>query len=144
MSILNYTTQIKALKTVGEIQTMLAEAGAQAVLTEYDGGDVSALSFRLEHNGQLISFRLPVRTEEIYVVLQNDPDIPRKLKTLEQATRVAWRIIKVWTAAQLALIEAEQADMVQAFLPYVQDSKGQTLYERLEQTDFKLLEHGGD
>lgn len=140
MPIANYTTSIKAEKTVGEIQGMLARAGASAVLFDFDGAEVSAISFRLLHEDVMVSFRLPANIKSIYVVLQNDPDVPRRLRTMEQASRVAWRIIKDWLRAQLAIVEAEQAEMVEVFLPYAQNPEtGQTLFRMLEAGGFKQL-----
>ena len=141
MPILNYTTSIKAEKTLGEIQAMLGRAGAQAVMCEYDDGVVCALSFRIEHNSHPISFRMPANINNIYVILQRDSNVPRKLRTMDQAARVAWRVIKVWIEAQLALIEAEQAEMIQVFLPYAQDATGETLYSALASSQFKQLTH---
>ena len=140
MPIANYTTSIKAEKTVGEIQGMLARAGACAVLFDFEGNEVSAISFRLMHNDVMISFRLPANIHNIYVVLQNDRDIPRRLRTMEQASRVAWRIIKDWLRAQLAIVESEQAEMVEVFLPYAQNpATGETLFKQLETGGFKML-----
>ena len=140
MPIANYTTSIKTEKTVGEIQGMLARAGASAVLFDFNDGDVSAISFRLMHDGIQVSFRLPANIDNIYVVLQNDPDIPRRLRTTEQAARVAWRIIKDWLRAQLAIVESEQAEMVEVFLPYAQNpTTGKTLFQQLEASGFKML-----
>lgn len=49
---------------------------------------------------------------------------------LQQAERVAWRIIKDWIEAQMAIIEAQLASMDEVFFPYMLDSAGQkTLYE---------------
>lgn len=140
MPIANYTTTIKTEKTVGEIQGMLARSGATAVLFDFKDSEVSAISFRLIHNGVEVSFRLPANIDSIYVVLQNDPDIPRRLRTMEQAARVAWRIIKDWLRAQLAIVEAQQAEMIEVFLPYAQNPKtGKTLFKQLEATGFKAL-----
>lgn len=143
MPILNYTTKIDTAKTIAEIQAKLVVAGAEAVLTEYKDGIVNAVSFRMQHKGALISFRLPARIMPILLILRDDPNVPRKLKTCEQAARVSWRIVKVWIEAQLALVEAEQAEMVQVFLPYAQDATGKTVYERLADSGFKMLGHDG-
>ena len=60
MALLNYTTSISAEKTVSEIQSALAKAGARAVLHEYDGfGHIAALSFRIQTQFGEIAFRLP-------------------------------------------------------------------------------------
>lgn len=143
MPILNYTTSIKVEKTVGEIQEKLARAGARAVMTEYDDEHVvSAVSFRMLHMNIVVSFRLPAQIDKIYVILQRDDNVPRRLKSREQASRVAWRIIKDWIEAQLAIVEAEQAEMVEVFLPYAQNpATGQTLFEQLAGSEFKLLEY---
>ncbi len=142
MPILNYTTSIKVEKTVGEIQAALAQAGAKAVLFEFDGPVVTAISFRIKYEDEMVSFRLPSNIDNIYVVLQNDPNVPRRLRTPEQASRVAWRIIKTWLLAQLALVEAEQAEMVQVFLPYAQHpATGQTVFESMQDGGFKRLTH---
>jgi hypothetical protein len=143
MPILNYTTSIAVEKTTGEIQAKLAKAGAQAVMTEYDSDQVlSAVSFRMLCNSIMINFRLPAQIDRIYVLLQRDDKVPRKLKTRAQASRVAWRIIKDWIEAQLAIVEAEQAEMVEVFLPYAQNpTTGKTLYEQLSNDQFGLLEY---
>lgn len=143
MAILNYTTSIAAEKTLGEIQGKLAKAGAQAVMVEYDDeGVTSAVSFRMLCRDVMVSFRLPAQIDRIYVLLQRDKKVPRKLTSREQAARVAWRIIKDWIEAQLAIVEAEQAEMVEVFLPYAQNPHtGQTMYEQLAHDQFALLEH---
>ena len=143
MPILNYTTSIAVEKTTSEIQGKLSKAGAQAVLTEYDNEQVlSSIAFRMMCSGIVVSFRLPAQIDRIYVLLQNDNAVPRRLKTREQAARVAWRIIKDWIEAQLAIVEAEQAEMVEVFLPYAQNpTTGATLFEQLSNEKFALLEY---
>ncbi|NKI17395.1 hypothetical protein HCU74_08195 [Spongiibacter sp. KMU-166] len=143
MPILNYTTSIAVEKTTSEIQGKLARAGAQAVMTEYDDEQVlCALSFRILCNGIMVSFRLPAQIDRIYMLLQRDDKAPRKLKTRDQAARVAWRIIKDWIEAQLAIVEAEQAEMVEVFLPYAQNpATGKTLFEQLSNDQFALLDY---
>ena len=144
MAILNYTTQIAAEKTVSEIQSMLAKAKAVAVLTEYDAGVLSAVSFRINSDHGLLSFRLPANIQNIYQVIVRDNRITPRLRTKEQASRVAWRIMKDWLAAQLAIIEAGMVDITQVFLPYMQSADGRTLYEALEARGFNttpLLEN---
>lgn len=135
--ILNYTTQIAAEKTVAEIQSMLAKAKAQAVLTEYDTtGVLTAVSFRLNTVNGLASFRLPARVDNIHKVLQRGR-LAARMKTREQAARVAWRILKDWLAAQLALVSAEMADVIEVFLPYMQGKNGVTLYEAMQVSRFE-------
>ena len=136
MAILNYTTAISTEKTASEIQKKLAVAGAKAVLSEYDNdGVMYAMSFRI---GEL-TFLLPINIDGVHAVLRENQKIPKKLRSREQAARVAWRIIKNWIEAQIAIIEAGQAELPQVFLAYAQDRKGKTVYETLKQNKFKLL-----
>lgn len=140
MTILNYTTKISTEKTCGEIQKMLAGAGAQAIMHEYDDdGVLIRLSFKIECHGVLLAFLLPANVDKIYTILQTSRRVSRRDKTRDQAARVAWRIIKDWIAAQLAIVEAEQAEMAEVFLPYVQDASGQTFYKTILDSGFKRL-----
>ena len=139
MPILNYTTSISAEKTVSEIQCMLAKAKAKAVMSEYDtDGVIVALSFRVDTPFGLLTYRLPANVQKIYQVLIRERVTP-KLRTQEQASRVAWRIVKDWTEAQLALVRAEMVDFEQVFLPYAQCPNGETIYEQLKTRKFEGL-----
>ena len=84
-------------------------------------------------------FTLPCNVEGVLRVLKRQSKVPRSACTMAQAQRVAWRIIKDWCAAQLAIIEAGQATMAEVFLPYLQTPTGQTLYQALETGNLKLL-----
>lgn len=140
MAILKYTTSIEVEKTAHEIQSILAKAGANAVLCEYKNEVPESISFRIASaHGNILSFRLPARVEGCYNKMI-EQGVPKKLQTHEQAARVSWRILKHWVEGQLAFIEAEQAELAELFLPYVQDPvSGKTMYETLKQNDFKLL-----
>ena len=54
----------------------------------------------------------------------------------KQAERIAWRNVKDWIAAQLALVETEQAAMEQVFLPYLLDQENRTLSQRIAESNF--------
>jgi len=137
VSILNYTTKVSADKTIAEIRRLLVKAKASAILTEYGPeGYPAAISFRILTEFGLLTFRLPADVQKIYQVIVRDLGIPRRMRTREQAARVAWRIIKDWTAAQLALLESGLVDTTQLFLPYVQDASGHTLYENIRTRRF--------
>jgi hypothetical protein len=145
MSLLNYTTKIDAFKTISEIQKLLAQAGASAVMTEYDqNGYIIALSFKIRMDDQEISFRLPTDWRPVLQVLENDRHVPRKLATQEQALRVAWRITKDWIEAQVAFIQTTMVTTAQVFLPYAVTSNGQSLYEYIGQNTALLLSDGRD
>lgn len=129
MAILKYTTEVSAEKTCMEIQSMLAKAGADAIMLEYDSGIVSGITFRIATIGGPVSFTLPCENGRILGLLCKQRVAP-KYRTKEQAARVGWRIIKHWIEAQLAFIETGQVTLDQAFLAYARTSNGQTVYER--------------
>lgn len=144
MAILNYTTTITTEKTAAEIQKKLAQAKAQAVLCEYDDEAVMcAMSFRIMTPHGMIFFRLPANTQGVFKSLKADKNVPKRLKTSEQAARVAWRILKDWIEAQLAIVDAEMADLTEVFLPYAQDNQGRTMYQAIADSGFKQLTHQG-
>ena len=136
MPILNYTTSIAPEKTALEIQKKLVSAGAKAFMTNYDeDGIMVALTFQIKN----LYFRLPINIDGVYQTMQEDRKVPRGKKTYEQASRVAWRIIKVWIDAQVAIIQAGQADLEQVFLPYAQNQNGKTVYETIKENGFKQI-----
>ncbi|KKL17092.1 hypothetical protein LCGC14_2488990, partial [marine sediment metagenome] len=90
----------------------------------------------------LMPFALPVNPEAVLKVLEGQGVAPR-YANLEQARRIAWRIIKDWVEAQLALIATEMVTLEQVFLPYLKVNQGQTLYDYLlESGRFKALQAG--
>ena len=129
MAIIKYTTEIDARKTVGEVNGILASNGAKAVLVEYDQGRPVALAFKLDTSRGEMGYRLPANPHAILRILERDR-VDRRYRNLDQATRVAWRIIKDWVASQAALAESEMVEMEEIFLPYLLLSDKQTVFER--------------
>jgi hypothetical protein len=54
--------------------------------------------------------------------------------------RVAWRVIKDWMEAQLALVEIRMVTIPQVFLPWAIMRDGRTLAEHVETNPTFLLE----
>lgn len=140
MAIKNYTTTINANKTIGEIQELLSKHGATAIMTEYSNGNVTGLSFKIMTPRGEMGVRLPANTDRVLQVLRNQRKKNNNVKdTMEQATKTAWRIIKDWIDAQMAILETEMVEMEQIFLPYIINNKGQTVYEVFENNTQLLL-----
>ncbi len=130
MPLLNYTTKISTDKTVGEVQRLLAKAGARAVLSEYDDqGNVTSVCFKMLVNNAEIGFRLPIEPNKVLAILKTRRGVEPRYKAEEHARRVAWRIVKDWIEAQLAIIETQMVKPGQVFLPYAITPTGETLYE---------------
>ena len=148
MALLNYTTTIEAIKTVGEIQGILAGHGAKSILIDYaDDGQVEALSFKILTPQGNIGIRLPIDPDAVLKVLTEQNRlgrVPRRYVNRPQAIRIAWRIVKDWVAAQMAILETEMVKMEQIFLPYVITGGGRTLYEVMVDHHFQLGTGEGD
>lgn len=149
----NYTTKINAAQTVAEMQALLAKHGARRIAVEYDHHGVpSSIDFSLETPHGQRNFSLPAEVSRMEKLLLRE-DREGRLKTgsasvrtsRAQAERVAWRVMKTWLEAQLALVAAEMADIDQALLAYLQLSPGgKTLYEAYRESDEALSLPAGD
>lgn len=140
MAILNYTTTIDAFKTVSEIEYILMKHKAKSIMKNYKGESITGLSFLIDTGMQQIPVRLPVKVDECLEVLKREKENGTKniKATKEQAERVAWRILKDWVEAQMALLDIEMVRFEEIFLPYIETNSGQTIYERLEEKQFLL------
>lgn len=141
MAILNYTTTVDAFKTVSEIEYILMKHRARSIMKNYEGEAITGLSFLIDTGVQQIPVRMPVKVDECLKVLKKEKrENPRKQirDTREQAERVAWRILKDWIEAQMALLDIEMVRFEEIFLPYIEVPGGQTIYERLEEKQFLL------
>lgn len=139
-----YTTQIEPAKTIAEIEKELVKHGAKSILSNYDdAGKIESLSFSIDTPKRQIAFRLPCDPRPVQKVLERqyrEGKIPRKFAEDEhQALRVAWRIVKYWVDAQMALLEARMVKMEQIFLPYAIMRSGRTLFEDMKEKSFRLL-----
>lgn len=139
MAIKNYSTTIDAKKTVGEIQEILAAHGAKSVMLNY-GADKQpcAILFVAETPIGDRMFKLPANIEAFQAVMQRQ----RVKCDRGQATRVAWRNIKDWISAQMALLETQMVRFDEIFLPYMTDKTGATVYQLYEKNLLPLLEDG--
>lgn len=145
MALLNYTTKIPAKKSISEIHRILVSAGASAIMVEYDSDkNATSIAFKSATEFGVVSFTLPCNLPAAQRVLNKQVDkheIPRRYyNDAEQARRIAWRIIKDWLEAQLALITIGMAKIEQIFLPYAQTGDGSTIYESALSGRFKQLQ----
>lgn len=143
--LLNYTTTIDSEQTIGEIQKALSKYGVSAMMTEYDGQQVSAVSFQLNIDGKKMAFKMPCNWRAVRAVFdeQGIRTVKHRDKNLDnQAIRTAWRVIKVWVEAQLALVEINMVTVPQVFLPYAITKDGRTLSEKMAENPEFLLGDG--
>lgn len=126
MPLLNYTTKVDVFTTLGAIQGQLVKHGAKKIMQDYDDdGRILALSFLIETPTGPRGIRLPANVDAVHAVL-----IRQKVKCdREHAERVAWRIVKDWVEAQMAILESEMVQMDEIFLPYMVNNTGQTVFQ---------------
>jgi hypothetical protein len=133
VALLNYTTRIDANRTVSQIQKLLTDNGARAILVEYDEhGNPTALTFRIAAAGGDESYRLPANLDGIFRTLtrQNQRGlVPARFVTREQARRVGWRIVKDWVEAQVAILVSGMVTLDELLLPWMVGPTGQTVYD---------------
>ena len=124
----NYSTTVTALKSIGEIQRLLVAHGATHILMDYHNGEPTGMAFIAATPYGDVPFRLPASIDRVQTVLNKQR--VRTEVSRELASRVAWRILKDWIRAQMAILETEMVSMDQIFLPYMEiGAKGKTLYE---------------
>lgn len=135
MPLLNYTTKVDVYTTLGAIQGQLVRHGAKKIMQDYDDeGQIAALSFLIDTPAGARGIRLPANVDAVHAVLTR-----QKVKCdREQAERVAWRIVKDWVEAQMAILESEMVQMDEIFLPYMVNGQGQTLFQAYRSNQIML------
>lgn len=129
MGIKNYTTGVSADVSLVEIQRMLLAHEADSISVRYDADRTPvALAFGVATPMGDRQFVLPANVAGVLATMQRD-GLPARYANKEHARSVAWRIVRDWLAAQLALIDAGGAALDQVFLPYMLTDGGKILYE---------------
>lgn len=135
MPLLNYTTKINVHVTLGEITAQLVTHGAKRIMQDYDDENrITALTFCIETPAGVRGIRLPANVDAVHKVLAK-----QKVKCdRDQAERVAWRIVKDWVEAQMAILESEMVQMDEIFLPYMVNSTGKTFFQAYQANQLRL------
>ena len=135
MPLLNYTTKVDVYTTLGAIQGQLVKHGAKKIMQDYDeAGHITALAFMIDTPMGPRGVRLPANVEAVHTVL-----LRQKVKCdQDQAERVAWRIVKDWVEAQMAILESEMVQIDEIFLPYMLNGKGKTVFEAYRENQLLL------
>lgn len=141
MPLANYTTQVSASKSASEIEVMLQARHARAIVKEFDQQDnLAAMSFIIPTKHGDLPFQLPANAGAVKRVLERQA--VRATIDDARAQRVAWRILRDWVRAQMAIIETEMVSIEEVFLPYMVTANHQTLYQRMAAGGFKELPRG--
>lgn len=100
MAIKNYTSTVSVNQSMAEIQGALASHGARKIMVDFDEqGQPEGIAFGIETPGGPRAFNLPANVEGVRAVFAQ-----QKVKPQEgQAERTAWRNIRDWVMAQMAI-----------------------------------------
>jgi hypothetical protein len=152
MYIKNKTSEVSVSRSISIISQRLIEAGAMSISQDYgEDKKIKALFFTMLVNGSTTLFRLPVKVNELFEIMKKNcktktyhrgyEGVIERLKA--QAERTAWKIIVDWVEVQLTMIQTEQANPFEIFLPYAYNQvQGKTFYELVSdnpQNTVKLL-----
>lgn len=140
MPIKNYTTSVPVERTIADITKILLKQNATSILTDYQNSLPVALRFEVKLVDRCLYFRMPVNIEGVAKALKRECVHADDAKV----RRIAWRIVKDWADAQMALIEAGQASLVEVFLPYATTDSGETFFQKISRQHYLQLTHKKD
>ena len=144
----NYTSSVSAAKSIMHIEECLAANGASSIIKQYGLIDkkVIAISFFINIGDSVgfTPFRLPANVSAVEAILRRACKKPRKSfddKVKQQAERTAWKILSDWVDAQMALIQMDQAKLIEVFMPYIwYERQGKSFFQMVESSGFSMLE----
>jgi len=138
MALKNTYTKLSLPQILQKLQTTLVDHGASKIQIDYSEKLPYQLNFLVEYDGRLLPITLPARPHKVYAKLQKQA-MGKNVDTLG-AYRVAWRNILDWVDAQMAIVEIEQAEFFEVFMPYLSTKNG-TLYEAHKEQILTLPEN---
>lgn len=141
MNLRNYTTEVPAQRSIENIEKLLVGFGATNIMKEYDqSSKCAAISFIVPMNNMMLPFRLPANMDKVFRWLKKAKPKSSDKILIAQAERIGWKMQHEWVHLQLSLIELEQAEKLELFLPYLYDvQKKETYYQKLKASGFKAL-----
>jgi predicted transcriptional regulator len=135
-NILNYRTRVDAPQTVAEIVNLLSGKRVSSIAMDYSDGKVSAITFVVKIADSLVPFRLTANVDG----MMRRREVAAQGR--EQAEKVAWRVVLRWVEAQMAMVESNQAELGQVFLPYAVRANGDTFWQAFQMSNTKQLGAG--
>jgi len=147
MGLKNYSTNIPTAKTIMEIEDILTKHRSTDIWKQYDAdGNIISLNFAINTEFGKMPFKLPVNVEAVRQILKSEKRDKKislsknQVEDLQTAQRIAWRIMKDWIDAQMALVDITMVKFEQVFLPYTYDfDKNRSLYDTFKESKFKGL-----
>lgn len=147
MNLKNYTSSVPVINSIGRIEHRLAQAGAMHIAKSYaedKSGRPIGMIFQIMINNVPMTFKLPAKADRVFDHMIKHRTRPPKQAQREairmQADRTAWKILSDWIDIQVSLIQLDQVEAIEVFLPYAYDGKNdRTLFQKMKETNYKLL-----
>lgn len=144
----NYTSEVPVERTINRIEQILMNIGAANILKDYENGKLVSIKFAVIEptTNKKIVIIIPANVAAVQRVFESEvirrPTKQRLQRIEDQAARTAWKLMQEWLEIQLSLIEMNQVEILQVFLPYIFDGR-QSFYAALKSNGFKLLTYSG-
>lgn len=148
MNLKNYTSSVPVERSIMLIEKLLIDAGAVNINKAIDlqTKEITGIVFQIMVNNDPIVFKLPSKVDQCFKMMYKNIS-PRsahrdsvKQNVFEQAKRTAWKLLFDWVSIQVSMIQIQQVEMLEVFLPYAYDvRKEQTYFEKLKENNFKML-----
>lgn len=139
----NYTSRVPPERSISHIENALVAHGAKNILKNYDSGRLTGFAFIVDVGGKDVPFKIPARVERVEKRLREAVKRLRNgtlSRITDQAEKTAWKILADWVDIQMALVDLDQVEIMEVFLPYAYDAvKKQTLFDKVKDGSLKLL-----
>jgi hypothetical protein len=143
MNLKNYTSSVPVINSISNIEHKLSQAGATQISKFYEDGKPIGIIFTMPQNGMPLNFKLPAHPNKVYdymIKLRSRPPNKAQAEAIRlQADRTAWRSLFELISIEVDYAMQGQANLIELMLARTIDRDGNTLYERLEKTNFKML-----
>jgi len=153
MNLKNYTSSVPVERSIMLIEKLLMDAGAVNINKTIDPAtkEVSGIVFQINVDQRPIVFKLPSKVEQCFKMMWKQVS-PRsahrdsvKENVMNQAKRTAWKLLFDWVSIQVSMIQIQQVELLEVFLPYAYDYQSeQTFFEKLKGNGFKQLNQSNE
>lgn len=151
MNLKNYTSSVPVERSIMMIEKLLMDAGALNISKSMnpETREVEGVIFLINVNQKPILFKLPSKVEQCYKIMMKEVSARSATKKevlnnkKAQAQRTAWKLLYDWVSIQVSMIQIEQVELMEVFLPYAYDMKNdQTFFQKMKDSGFKQLGEG--
>lgn len=148
MNLKNYTSSVPVERSIMMIEKLLMDAGATNISKSInqESKEVDGIIFLINVNSKPILFKLPSKTEQCFKIMMKEVSSRSAFKKevisnkRAQAQRTAWKLLFDWVSIQVSMIQIEQVELMEVFLPYAYDMQNdQTFFEKIKESGFKQL-----